>query len=459
WFHEPRYAAVTWPSLLLTISLGLGFATLSFTLFFILIISFLRLTKYKLLPYEKNRLNQVHELMKSLKAEEAIQLLNKPLRLSGCQYEVQKRVLLARSFMCEGNFKAAHQSLKNVRKRNLQKDEMKYLTIAWAELFLRSGNINEANRRLLSLDSAKCETNLTYLLIKAEVAIEQANYRLARYLLNTGLDIQPNDVQKVYLYNNLARLELFEGNSHANLQNLLAAMDIYNQAPRLDLINILHYNLAIAWVNQGEIDKAKQVLRDSFSLCDKMDVRQIIIVLNNSLEAAREAGDSTWVKEVYEEFERQLKRLPPLTEQQKLALDVSSLRMHRSDGLGKSSSKYLQFIFQLTSQLEKLKNTISTHEYVALLVELRGDLKYELGMPAKYGEDEFARLNSALLHTGSLLIECESFIRTNLRHYAPKLFKPLDEWHSFYLELSKARIERVEGFLECVPDEFLEHFS
>src|SRR5699024_10740042 len=145
------------------------------------------------------------------------------------------------------------------------------------------------------------------------------------------------------------------------------------QAPRLDLINILHYNLAIAWVNQGEIDKAKQVLRDSFSLCDKMDVRQIIIVLNNSLEAAREAGDSTWVKEVYEEFERQLKRLPPLTEQQKLALDVSSLRMHRSDGLGKRSSKYLQYFFQLKSQLVKNKNTNYMHYYVLLCIDLRID--------------------------------------------------------------------------------------
>ncbi|NCC34250.1 MAG: hypothetical protein EOM24_19900 [Chloroflexia bacterium] len=246
------------------------------------------------------------------------------------------------------------------------------------------------------------------------------------------------------MLNNLAAVEGAHGRPAIQLERLQAARVAFQQAPRADLTTILHHNLAIALVRAGQSDAAREVLREAWAAGDSTNLRHMLEVLNNNLLAAREAGDASWKRAVYEEFDRQLTRLGPVSPREQLALDVSQLRMRRNDGIPFRPEPYAALFERLLRDLEQLPIGTPIGERIAALREIRHDLKRAIGTtPAAADVSRLA----ALLHrvTDCLLGHREEAVDAYLETLPPTLIGPITSLRGHQTEMDKAAILLADG--------------
>jgi tetratricopeptide (TPR) repeat protein len=263
WLTVPRYAVIAIPLLLATGSsvIGQGGAV-ALTLLLGATFGCARLVWFKLLPHERARLDNARNALNAAQPDRAIGILLKPLALAGTHYQVKRAVLLARGYCRQGDLIKAHEFLSAHDTPYLLPDEQLSLQIAWTQLFIEADNPAEARRRLADISEQACPSNLNCLLLQAELALQDEHYPQARTLLESGLDRFKEPADRVLLHNNMARLEGLQGRKHAQLRHLQAARLEFKAAPRADLTDIVHHNLAIALVRNGQPEEAKEVLRE-----------------------------------------------------------------------------------------------------------------------------------------------------------------------------------------------------
>jgi tetratricopeptide (TPR) repeat protein len=439
WLTVPRYAIVALP---LTVATGLAAAGAGWwvlPLWVVAALGLARLVWFKQLPHEKARLASAKAALAAAKPDLAISILQRPLSLGGRDYQLDRAALLAQAHTRQGNFIEAHRSLSAVDANHLLPDERLRLHRAWAGLFLEAGNPAEAQRRLAELPEKECIADVGCLLLKAELALQHDELPQARSLLESGLDRADSAAQRMRLLNNLARIDLMQGRFDAQLRRLQAALAEFRKAPQVDLTDVIHHNLAIALVRANQPEEASAVLSEAWAVGDKHDLHHVITVLNNHLHAAREAGDAAWKREVYEEFQRQLTRLAPRTPRERLALDVTTLRARRNDGLALAPADYPVLIDRLLETSQIALPAIPTSDCVAALVEIRHDLHQELATAGS--DNERRRLVAQLQCAARQLLEHRPTIDAHLATLSPLLLGPLNTWHSYRTDTDKAEIE------------------
>lgn len=382
--------------------------------------------------------------MAAARPDEAVRLLRQPLSYTGMHYSLQRAALLAMAYSREGQFREAHGVLSMIDERHLLPDEVMLLRCAWARLFIEAGNPAEARRRLAGVEDDDCDRDTACLLVKSWVALTLGELEAARACLEQGLDQNPTDEQRVLYLNNLASVEGAQGRPATQLERLKAARTVLQQAPRADLTAILHHNLAIALVRAGKPDEAREVLREAWAAGDPENLRHVLEVLNNSLLAARETGDASWRRAVYEEFDRHMARCGPISPREQLALDVSELKMRRNDGIPLRSGNYEGLIEHLLRDLERLPMGIPTGERIAALREIRYDLAREIETrPATANItklDNIKLVELANRVTASLL-KYRDAVDAYLQMLSPKLIFAVVTWRSYQTDMDKATFD------------------
>jgi len=445
WLTARRYAVISLPLLLASGSGMAGYGQVALLLLGAAVPGYARLVWLKLLPHEKVRLAAAEQALADALPGQAIADLQRPLRFAGMHYQVQRAALLIRAHVRQGQFIEAHAALSALDEQYLQPDERQRVQCAWAWLFLEADNPAEALRRLEGIRDQAYTTDLRSLLIKAELELHQERFMQARELLESGLDRCKTSAERVHLHNNLARLEYLQGRSDAQLRHLQAARREFDKAPRADLADIVHHNLAIALVRAGQPDEARQVLREALAAGDCTDLQHVISMLNNHLHAAREAGDAEWRRKVHAEFERQLARLPARSPREQLALDISQLRTERNDAMPRPADDYPERIERLLDSLATTQPAISQGDRVAALVELRHDLKREIEAVCGQTGSVPGQLAALLQRSAIQLLAQQATIEAYLTTLSPKLIGPLTTWHSYRTDADKARVELAES--------------
>lgn len=326
WLTVPRYAVIALPVVLAGAVNLAGCGEAALLPLSVSALGVTRLVWLKRLPHEKVRLVAAESALAAARPDQAIEILQPPLLFAGTHYQVERAALLTVAYVRNGQYVEAHRALNAVNEQHLWQDERLSLLCAWSWLFLEAGNPTEALRRLEEIPQKECIGDTRCLLLKAELKLQHGSLTDARTLLEGGLDRYEDAAQRILLLNNLARLEGLQGRFDAQLRYLQSALREFRCAPRADLADVVHHNLAIALVRAGRRDEARAVLREAWVSGDSENLRHAIAALNNALHAAREAGDADWTRDVHQEFQRQLSRLEPRTQRERLALDVSQLR-------------------------------------------------------------------------------------------------------------------------------------
>lgn len=445
WLTVPRYAVIAVPLLLAGGSGVIGQGAVAMSLLLIAALGCVRLVWLKLLPHERARLDKAKTALNAAQPDCAIGILLKPLHFAGVHYQVKRAALLARAYCHQGDVIKAHDVLSAFDTSQLLPDEHQCLQIAWTQLFIKADNPAEARRRLADISDQDCAANLNCLLLKAELELQDEHYPQARSLLESGLDRCKESAERVLLHNNMACLEGLQGRKDAQLRHLQAARIEFNKAPRADLTDIVHHNLTIALVRNGQPEEAKEVLREAFEAGDASGLAHVIAVLNNHLHTAREAGDANWIRNIYAEFDCQLDRLKTRTPREQLALDITRLRMMRNDAIPRTTDNYPELIEQLLDRLATSLPAIPVSERVAGLVELRHDLKREIETSIQQTGRVPEQLLNLMQRAAQHLLEHTATIETHLSNLSPKLIGPLTLWHRYRTDADKARIELAEG--------------
>lgn len=440
WLTQPRYAVITWPLLLTPVTSMAGFGGVAIALFGIAVSGYARLTWFKLLPHEQGRLDQARKALHATSPAQAINALQEA-RWVGTHYQVKRVALLARAYCQQDDYSTAHQVLNALADKPLLPDEQLCLNIAWAQLFNAADNPAEARRRLAGIADQQCLEHLDCLLLKADLALQHEDYQQARALLDAGLDRYQQPSERVLLHNNLARTEGLRGHTDIQLRHLKAALVEFKRAPRADLTDIVHHNLAIALVKNGQPSQAKEVLRNAQAASTDNGLAGMITLLNNQLLVAREAGDSHWIQQVHAEFDRQSSLIETASPGEQLALTLSRLSMMRNDAINRDSSSYPDLVKELLDKLSTSSPSITVAKRIAGLVVLRNDIQQELATHSKQANQETEQL-IALLKTATQQLQRHSAtIDTYLTNLSPKLFGPLLLWHRYRTDADKARIQ------------------
>lgn len=405
--------------------------------------SIARLLWFRLLPHEAARLESARLALSAARPEQAIRRLRQPLGVTGMHYKLQRATLLATAYSNEGQFPEAHGALSEIDERQLLPDEDLTLRCAWARLLLEAGNPSEAVRRLDGLKEEQLIKDTPCLLVKSWVALETGEPATARALLERALERNPPPAQRVLLLNNLALVDGVQGWPAMQLERLQAARTAFQQAPRADLTTILHHNLAIALVRAGQSDAAREVLREAWAAGEATNLRHVLEVLNNNLLSAREAGDAPWTRAVYEEFDRQLARLGPLSPREQLALDVSQLRMRRNDGIPPGSEPYEALIERLLRDLDQLPVGTPISERIAALREILHDLNRAIETTPATAN--VSRLVALAYRVTRRLLKNRDAVNAYLQTLPPTLIGPITAWRGHQTEMDKAAILLADG--------------
>ena len=221
WLTQPRYAVITWPLLLTPVTSMAGFGGVAIALFGIAVSGYTRLTWFKLLPREQSRLERAHKALHAASPAQAINALQEA-RWVGTHYQVKRAALLARAFCQQDDYSKAHQVLSALADKPLLPDEQLCQNIAWAQLLNAADNPAEARRRLAGISDQQCLEDLDCLLLKTDL-VE------------------------------------------------------FKRAPRADLTDIVHHNLAIALLKNDQPSQAKEVLCNQTN----QETEQLIALLKN----------------------------------------------------------------------------------------------------------------------------------------------------------------------------------
>lgn len=445
WLIQPRYAAITLPPFLAGFGFIAGEWSVALALLAIMACGGLRLTWLKLLPHERRRLERAATAMHSAQPARAVDILQVNLFFTGTHYQLKRVTLLSDAYCRQGKFIEAHAALTSFKQKHLQKDEELHFQLAWVRLFLEADNPVEARRRLGGIAEQKCTADFDCLLVQAELELQAENFSEARILFESGLDHYQGPDERILLHNNLARLELLQARTDAQLRHLQAARREFKRAPRADLINVIHHNLAIALVRNGQPEEAKIVFAEAREQIDRDDLQQVLDLLNNHLLAAREAGDKEWIQDVYAEFDRQLERLQPNTEQEQLALDISVLRMRRNDSVGRNPEEHTLRIERLLDKLKSASPAVPIIDRLHGLSELRADLQYEIENQLQQGSHPTKQLVELMERASRQLLEHRSTIDIRMSSLSPLLIGPLMSCHRFRTDADKAQIQLAEN--------------
>ena len=444
WLTVPRFAVVVLPLALAGLCETAGLSILAVLMTLVSAVGLGRLVWFKLLPHEVARLSMAREATANMRPDDAVKMLQAPLRLSGTYYMLLRADLMSKAYVQDGLFTEAHAILNTIDERALLQNELVRLQTAWARFFVQIGNLNEARHRLEGFAASDYPRDADFLLIKSWIEQQQGNLLDAREILESALDQKPEDGFKVLLLNNLAAIERLQGRPSAQLRHLEAALVYFRKSPRADLVSVLHHNLSIALVRAGRVEEARKVLREAWASGDETNLRHVLAVLNDNLDAAREAGDDDWKRVVHEEFERQLMRCGTGSLREQLALDVTRLRMTRNDGVPLELDRYYLFIGALLDRLQQPILEIPESDRVAALCEIQHDVKRAFETQQLKPLDAF-KLNHLLRQASRQLLDKRGVVETYLSELSPKLTGPLALWYRYCNAVDKAEILLAEN--------------
>lgn len=433
----PRFAVMTWSGVLGSVLFAAGQTKVAAVSLLLCLMGIARLAWVRVLPHEAARLSKADRALAEARPDRAIEILKSKLALAGTHYLLLRSCLLSKALIQEGKFTEAHATLLRVAEKGLLPDEHDRLHCAWANLYLEAGNLNEALRYLDEINQNTCRGSTQCALLSSAIEIHRGNYEQARDFLEHRLTESRNTVDRVLLLNNLAIIERNQQRTLTQLERLQAARAEFKKSPRADLTASLHHNLAIALVRTGDIAQARAVLDEAMAAGDPKNIRHVLEVLNNELFAAREAGDMAWKQNVYLKFDSYLAKFKTVTPSERLALDISQLRMRRNDGFAPTEA-YGKLIERILGDYDALKGKLTLLECLNSLRETLHDVQRELAISS--ASSNRAQLMRLVRTLAERLVTLRQAVDTYLYEIPPKLIGPVETWRKHQTEIDKAEI-------------------
>ena len=124
WLTVPRFAVVVLPLAFAGLCERGGLSILAVLMTLVSAVGLSRLVWFKLLPHEAARLSLAREAIAAMRPDDAVKMLQAPLRLSGTYYLLLRADLVSKAYVQDGLFTEAHAILNAIDERTLLQNEL-----------------------------------------------------------------------------------------------------------------------------------------------------------------------------------------------------------------------------------------------------------------------------------------------------------------------------------------------
>lgn len=382
-----------------------------------------------LLPHERRWLKHAKKMVEDCDYKEAERTLSSPPRLIGFTASIKRLESLANLKMESGDLVAAYACLLDAEQRILLPDERFSLQQVRATLMFKAGNYAAFEKVLGELSSEIPKSGLLRFrnaLLNSHLHELKGQFSDAKALLEVASEIAPEPKLVAVALNNLARLEDMQGNDTNAQSYYERAWKVLRANPMPRLYPVIGHNLLIKYGRNGAVDKALNLMSEYRAMVSPTNLQQHLQFLNDQVHLARQLGNRVMLLENYEYIERVL--MLKIDKCERLALNVSELRMRFSDGLPVADQ-----LADSVALLDENRN-LTVENRIHVLREFLGVLKQ---CNAIVDGRDFTDLQRRVI---AELLAMEVEIDTHLRDTPPVLPSIRDVWYGHKLEIGKIRM-------------------
>lgn len=261
------------------------------------------------------------------------------------------------------------ESLQNRYLVNIFHDEKTKFILSKLKIYTRLENIKLIKETLEEIDEKKLTgLNLLYFKLGESFLFEyNGDIKSAKDLLISLLD--KKDIDKVLLYNAIARLEELQSNYKQAIHYYEKSYEQLKQEPKAKYFHIVLHNLVIVNTRVNKLEKSKEWLSTYESMIDKNNLSQYLEFLNTQLLLARQAKNRILLLDAYSKMSIFIE--PRLEEDRWMAHFSSKLRMSFNDGVNFDENLIsAKNLFSKIKNLEFPKNYFISKEIFHILKTL-----------------------------------------------------------------------------------------
>lgn len=256
-------------------------------------------------------------------------------------------------------------------------DEKTKFTLSRLNIYRKFENIKLIEETLDELDekNLKGPNLLSYKLVQSFLFEYNGDIKKAKDLLISLLD--KKDIDKVLLYNAIARLEELQGNYKQAIHYYEKSYEYLKQEPKAKYFHTVLHNLVIVNTRVTDLKKSQEWLNIYELMIDKNNLFQYLEFLNTQLLLARQIRDRMLLLDAYSKMSVFIE--PKLDKDGWMAHFSSKLRMSFNDGVNfEENLLSAKNLFPQIKILEFPKNYFISKEIFHILKTL--DEKSQLGL-------------------------------------------------------------------------------
>lgn len=332
-----------------------------------------------LYPWEKIYFKKVNNAIDSYNYDLAKELIeNKTLLISYPSKIKYDLLQIQYNLTFEHDSKSLFKNIESLQNRYLLtiNDEKTKFILSRLNIYRKFENIKLIEETLDKLDekNLKGPHLLLYKLVQSFLFEYNGDIKNAKDLLISLLERK--DLDKVLLYNAIARLEELQGNYKQAIHYYEKSYEHLKQEPKAKYFHTILHNLVIVNTRVNKLEKSQEWLNTYEVMIDKNNLSQYLEFLNTQVLLARQTRDKILLLDAYSKMRIFIE--PKLDEDRWMTHFSSKLRMSFNDGINFDENLIsAKNLFSQIKNLEFPKNYIISKEIFFILKSL--DEQNQLG--------------------------------------------------------------------------------
>lgn len=254
------------------------------------------------LPHEKFWVKKVNTLINECRYDDAKRLLEKGLLLPGFAVRIERLLFFVQLANENNDFLSAYHWVLTTEKKALRKEESFRLQMKKAEILLKAGNY-AASRELIEqlpiTDDIKPYYKYRLQLLHSSMAEIDNSNAIAKKHLEKSLEYVDRNIDEAVAYNNLARIEEYEGNKINARSYYERAWKALRKSPTPVVYPMILHNLLMLYARTGDKDRALALLESYREIVSDEIPEQYVQFLNDQVHLARELRDRPLLLDAY----------------------------------------------------------------------------------------------------------------------------------------------------------------
>ncbi len=387
------------------------------------------------LPHEKAWIKKINKLINECQYDAAEQALKNPPYLLGFAIRTERLLSLVQLNIERNNLLAAYSSAVMAEKQALQKKELRILMLKKAEIFYKAGNYNVFRSLLNTLRVNSfhgTDDKIRVLLLQSILAEIDNSSSDAKQNLEMALDISRSKIDEMIIYNNLARIEEYDGNKINARGYYERAWEALQECPLPAINSNVIHNLLIFYARSGDRSRALSLLESYSNAISNNVPEQVIQLLNDQIYLSRELKDRSLLIDAYKKAEEEL--FPLLNHADQFKFSVSQLRTRLNDDLD-----FFSHFETVIGDFQKIED---------LTVEDRLHALFHIWEVSKQATHllSIKHVDKIIEMVSDSLIQMEDIVDDKLRKTSPLIPSERDQWLGYKIEIIKFKIaKRKDG--------------